>query len=184
MPGFTPNYNLQYPSPGDTITRPDVLGLQALAEDVDASLTTLEAYVESVRIPAAAQVLATAQNILNNTITSFRYSTETFDTVGDLADVVTFPTSPIRIQENGTYFFTCRVSVPSSTGLRHMEVLRNNVDILSRQAWQPSTAGLSCNLSSLATFTAGDWLNARLRHTQGATITLQGSDLMVVRVGS
>lgn len=183
MPGFTPNYALQYPLPGDTITRPDVLGLQALAEDADAAVAALEAYAESVLIPEAAQVLATAQSIPNNTVTQVRFNTELFDTNGDLADVITFPTSPIRIQVAGTYFFTCRMSIPSSTGLRHMEVLRNNTDILSRQAWQPSTVGLSCNLSSLAGMVVGDYINARLRHTQGATINLQGADLMAVRVG-
>lgn len=164
MPGTTP-LGYPYPLPGDATDGP--AALKALADAVDASVTATLAAAAAAAAPKGALIRnITAQQILNNTVTTLSFGSEVFDN-DNMSDLVAFPQG-LTVRTAGVYHLQASWSfAANATGFRKGFITVNGASI----------AQTSIPASTSATFPTS-YQNGSLRNLSvGQTIGLQVSQL-------
>lgn len=183
MTGFTVPLGFPYPQATDPAAAP--AQIQALAEAVDTSMTSLEALLTTITDPPVAWIGAGTQVIPNALGTTIVWSSEFYDNAG-MVDLVSSSTE-IIIPSNGLYMISCEIAFEANgTGGRQLEILANGVSLVNgfHGSAPPTTApqGWSANESIMRSCVTGDRISFRGGHTAGISILMVGAEASVFRV--
>lgn len=168
MPGFTPNFAIQYPCAGETI---DSTVFQTFADDVEAALTTVGARVTAaVDRPSAAVVF-------NGTSVPVGVNTQLDMSSADFQNNISIPgTDSFVIIEAGLYLVTLEAgSTTVTTSMTSWAAeIRQNATTRYRRKVSPSpavTSRAALNLCGLVQCAAADSIDFTWQWT-GAGINL------------
>jgi hypothetical protein len=188
VPGFTVPLGFPYPLAADPLDSTATNGprsIQALAEAVDASVTSTTASALQALSPETMKITAGTQPLANNVSTQIAFNTEVFDN-DSMVDLVSNPFQA-KIVTAGTYIIIGGLTyAPNATGYREVSLTLNAVFIArSREPSSPdalfSTAAVT---SCIQRFVVGDKIGVIGQQTSGASLAVTSGHLMLCRVSS
>jgi microcompartment protein CcmK/EutM len=151
---------------------PDAVGSSEVA---NGSLTTGE-FASS--IPAARVTRTSGQGITHATFTTLNFNSERYDTSGMHSTASNL--SRIIAPVDGIYLVTAQIEWDASgAGTRILRLLRNGSTTLARDDRLPGTDRFNqpiVNLSTVASFSAGDFVEADVLQDSGGNLSILRSD--------
>lgn len=158
MPGFTPNFAIQYPCAGETIN-PTVF--QAFADDVEAALATVDAAATAALNRPSAAIRDSGTSIPFGAMAALSFDSTDFTTPASISVGAT----GFTVLEPGVYMVTLEAgsdTVPTTVTSWSAEILVAGTVIWRRKLSQPGAPSTppapfsdDLNLAGLAVVTAG-----------------------------
>lgn len=163
MPGFTPNFAIEYPCAGETI---DATVFQTFADDVEAALAQVDAAsAAALQRPRGQKLLSPGQSIASTVLTTLNYTSTVY------ASGITDTPTGFVILFDGVYMVTLDCAEFSFSAASNdywsARVVRNATSIYQRKLTAPLTPEHPLNIGGLMTCVAGDVLSTQYQWQGG-----------------
>lgn len=171
MPAFTP-LGYPYPVPGDATNGPGAV--KALADAVDASVASTLAAAAAATAPKAALTRnLTAQQLLNNIVTTLNLGSEIFDN-DNLVDLAA-DAQNFTVRTAGVYHLQASFAF-AANGTAHrrgfIAINGSSVASLSMPASTSATFATAFTLGTLRTLAVGNKVSIQAQQVAGVTLPL------------
>lgn len=162
MPGFTPNFAIEYPCAGETI---DATVFQTFADDVEAALAQVDAAnAAALQRPRGQKLLDPGQSIATTVLTTLTYTSTVY------ATGITDTATGFTILSDGVYMVTLQCldfTAVASNDYWSARILRTGTTVYQRKLFAGTTSQHHMNVSGLLTCVAGDTLSSQYQWQGG-----------------